>query len=409
MKYPVKKWLPLAVVAAVVIMGGYLAWKAGRSKGLGEGFVGGNGRIEATEIDISAKLAGRIEEIFAQEGEFVEKGQLLAIMQTDTLEAQLNEAKAQLMQRRSDEVKARAQVALRESDKLAAEAVVAQRLAELDAKERRLARSSVLSKTGAMAIQSFDDDETAVHGARAAVKSAQAQVTVAEAAIEAARAEADGAKSNIVAAEATVARIEADINDSRLTAPRGGRIQYRIAQPGEVLAAGGKVLNLVDLTDVYMTFFLPETVAGRVALGSEARIVLDAAPEYPIPASISYVASTAQFTPKTVETESERQKLMFRVKAQIDPKLLEQYITQVKTGLPGVAWVRIDPKAQWPDSMAVRRPGASLNRGDGAGAAGGDGSSSDGANNGTNNGTNNGAGGGPDTGGGEKTGEAGVQ
>jgi HlyD family secretion protein len=113
------------------------------------------------------------------------------------------------------------------------------------------------------------------------------------------------------------------------------------------------VLNLVDLSDVYMTFFLPETLAGRVALGSEARIVLDAAPRYVIPAKISFVSSTAQFTPKTVETASEREKLMFRVRAQIDRELLLKHLEQVKTGLPGVAWVRIDPQAEWPARLAV--------------------------------------------------------
>ena len=123
-----------------------------------------------------------------------------------------------------------------------------------------------------------------------------------------------------------------------------------------MLGAGGKVLNLVDLTDVYMTFFLPETVAGRVALGSEARIVIDAAPQFVIPAKISFVASTAQFTPKTVETESERQKLMFRVKAQIDRELLVRHLQQVKTGLPGVAWVKVDPQAAWPARLAVNVP-----------------------------------------------------
>jgi HlyD family secretion protein len=125
-------------------------------------------------------------------------------------------------------------------------------------------------------------------------------------------------------------------------------VQYLVAQPGEVLAAGGKVLNLVDLTDVYMSFFLPETVVGKVALGSEVRIVLDAAPQFVIPARVSFVSSTAQFTPKTVETVSERQKLMFRVKAQIDRELLMKHLQQVKTGLPGVAWVKIDPQAAWP-------------------------------------------------------------
>jgi HlyD family secretion protein len=119
------------------------------------------------------------------------------------------------------------------------------------------------------------------------------------------------------------------------------------------LAAGGKVLNLVDLADVYMTFFLPETVAGRVALGADVRLVLDAAPGYVIPAKVSYVSSVAQFTPKTVETASERQKLMFRVKAQIDPDLLRRHLEQVKTGLPGVAWLKIDDQASWPQALTV--------------------------------------------------------
>jgi len=114
------------------------------------------------------------------------------------------------------------------------------------------------------------------------------------------------------------------------------------------------VLNLVDLTDVYMSFFLPETVAGRVALGTDVRIVLDAAPQFVIPAKVSFVASTAQFTPKTVETASERQKLMFRVKAQIDRTLLLEHLEQVKTGLPGVAWVKVDPQAAWPPELAEK-------------------------------------------------------
>jgi HlyD family secretion protein len=172
----------------------------------------------------------------------------------------------------------------------------------------------------------------------------------------AAEAEVIGAESRVAATEATIARVQADIRDSQLTSPRDGRVQYRIAQPGEVLGAGGKVLNLVDLGDVYLTFFLPETVVGKIALGSEVRLVLDAAPQYVIPARVSYVASTAQFTPKTVETASERQKLMFRVKAQLDRDLLLKHIKLVKTGLPGVAWLRLDPKVDWPADLRIKVP-----------------------------------------------------
>ncbi|MGH8818554.1 MAG: HlyD family secretion protein, partial [Achromobacter pestifer] len=182
------------------------------------------------------------------------------------------------------------------------------------------------------------------------------QVTAAAAAIDAARAAQVGAQSAITAALATIARIEADIADSELRAPRDGRVQYRVAQPGEVLGAGGKVLNMVDLSDVYMTFFLPEQAAGQVALGQDVRIILDAAPQYVIPAKVSFVASTAQFTPKTVETASERQKLMFRVKAQISPDLLQKHLRQVKTGLPGVAWLKLDANASWPANLEVKVP-----------------------------------------------------
>lgn len=111
---------------------------------------------------------------------------------------------------------------------------------------------------------------------------------------------------------------------------------------------------MVDLSDVYMTFFLPTAVVGRVALGTEVRLVLDAAPQYVIPARVSFVADVAQFTPKTVETASERQKLMFRVRAQIPPDLLRKYITQVKTGLPGVAYIRLNPKVEWPAHLQVK-------------------------------------------------------
>lgn len=346
--------LPLLLLAAVAAVA--LAWSALKPSGPGAGFVSGNGRIEATEVDVATKLAGRVQDIKVNEGDFVRAGQVLAQMQVDTLEAQRDEAQARQREAVNALASAQAQVTMRRSDKNVAEAVVAQRSSDLDAAQRRLSRSETLSGEGAASFQELDDDRARVRGALAALAAAQAQVIASQAAIEAARAQAVGAASTVEAARATVSRIEADIHDSQLTAPRDGRVQYRIVQPGEVLPGGGKVLNLVDLGDVYMTFFLPETVVGRLALGSEVHIVLDAAPQYVIPARVSYVASTAQFTPKTVETASERQKLMFRVKAQIDRQMLQKYLTMVKTGLPGVVWVKLDPQVPWPPSLAVAVP-----------------------------------------------------
>ncbi|MBK1674954.1 hemolysin D [Ectothiorhodospira shaposhnikovii] len=355
MRVPIRP-LSIAAIALLIAAGAYLAWQHFQGSATHPGLASGNGRIEATEIDVATKLPGRVAEIFVDEGDFVTTGQVLAQMDTRSLEAQLAEARAQHQQALTTVLSARAQVALRRSDLAAAQALVVQRESELDAAQRRLVRSESLSQRGAISEQILDDDRARTQSTRAAVDAAKAQAEAVRAAIAAAEAQVTGAESGVTAAAATITRIEADILDSRLTAPRDARVQFRVAQPGEVLGAGGRVLNLVDLSDVYMTFFLPTEQAGRVALGSEARIILDAAPQYVIPAHISFVASTAQFTPKTVETASERQKLMFRVRAQIDRELLQQHLTQVKTGLPGVVWVKLDPQTPWPDALAARVP-----------------------------------------------------
>ena len=351
-----KKWLVPAIAIGVLAVIALLAWQMLRPKGHGEGFVSSNGRIEATEIDVSTKFSGRVQDILVADGDFVTAGQTLAHMQVQTLEAQRDEAQARHQQSVTAVASAEAQVAVRESDRQATLAVVAQRESELDAARRRLTRSETLSREGASSEQELDDDRARARSVQAAVVAAKAQVLAAQAAIAAARAQVAGARSTVDAAQASIARIKVDIDDSALTAPRDGRVQYRIAQPGEVLAAGGKVLNLVDLGDVYMTFFVPEISAGKLALGSEVHIVLDTAPQFVIPAKISFVASTAQFTPKTVETASERQKLMFRVKAQIDRDLLQKHLKQIKTGLPGMVWLKLEAPAPWPEKLSVKLP-----------------------------------------------------
>lgn len=352
-----KKWSRLLIILAVIALAGgagFYVWQKLHPKNVG--FAMGNGRIEATDIDIAAKLAGRIEKISVGEGDFVQAGQVLAQMQTDTLEAQLNEARAQRDMAAHDVNAAEAQVLAKESQKAAAIATVGVKDANWDAAKRRLVRTEQLSREKVETPQQLDDDRASEHAADAAVKAAQADVAAAQAAIEAARAELVKAKSAVTSAEATIARIEADIRDSALKAPRDGRIQYKIAQEREVLPAGGKVLNMVDLADVYMTFFLPEKEAGHVNMGAESRIILDAAPDLVIPAKVTFVADVAQFTPKTVETKEERQKLMFRIKATIPADLLRKHLTKVKTGLPGVAYVKVDPNAQWPANLAVKLP-----------------------------------------------------
>jgi HlyD family secretion protein len=343
-------WLMVGILA-VLAAGAYYAWQQSRNGTLPEGLASGNGRIEAVEINASAKSPGRIKEILVDEGDFVKTGDVLARMDTTQLEAQHRQAEAQLQRAGIGVDTANTLIVQREAERTAAAAVVAQREAELDAAERTLKRSEQLAATNTISQQVLDNDRAAERSSAAAVAAAEAQLAASAAAINAARAQVVDAQAAVDSAQAAIESIVAEIDDATLRSPRDGRVQYRVAEPGEVLGSGGRVLNLVDLGDVYMTFFLPTAQAGRVAIGAEVRLVLDAAPQYVIPAKATFVADVAQFTPKTVETEEERQKLMFRIKAQISPELLRKYIQQVKTGLPGVAYVRIDPGAEWPAAL----------------------------------------------------------
>lgn len=354
MSISIKKTVVAFTAIAVIAAIGWVGWDWLNQRGAPEGLLVSNGRIEATEVDVSAKFGGRVVQILVDEGDQVQAGQVLAHMQVDSLQAQLREALAQLQQAEHTVQASQVQVSMRRGDQLAAEAVVVQRQTELDAAQRRLVRTEALINDGATTGQELDDDRASVANARAALDAARAQASAAESAIEAAESEVTGAVSAVAAAQATVERVQSELDDSALKAPRDGRVQYRLAQPGEVVGDGGKVLNLIDLSDVYMSFFLPTEAAGQVALGSEVRIVLDTAPDWPIPAQITFVSRQAQFTPKSVETANERQKLMFRVKARIDASLLYQYQDYVKSGLPGVAWIKTDPQVAWPETLRLR-------------------------------------------------------
>ena len=132
-----------------------------------------------------------------------------------------------------------------------------------------------------------------------------------------------------------------------LKCPINGPVLIRLAEPGEVLPVGGKVLTIVNVQDIYMNVFLSERLAGMVPLGTDAKVVLDAIPDRPFAARVAYVSEKAQFTPKEVEAAEERQKLVFRVTVSLseydDPRL--------KPGMPGVVYIRMDPAVDWPERL----------------------------------------------------------
>lgn len=348
-------WVYVLLIAFIVAGASVWWWYEYRHQ-VDERFASSNGRLEATEVDVATKMAGRIEQIFAHEGDLVQTNEVVAKMDAKALLAQLAQAEAEKAKAQSAHEAAKAQVAQRKADLAMANATLLQRETELSLAEKTWQRSQTLIAERAISAQQLDNDFAQYQNAQAMVQVSQAQIHAVEAGVQAAQAQVAQAESSIQAAQAVIDNINNELEDMTLRAPRRARVQYRIAQPGEVLPSGGKVLSLVDLSDVYMTVFLSEKEAGQVALGSEARIILDALPQYVIPATVSYVSSVAQFTPKNVETFNERQKLMFRAKVRIAPELLNQYLDYVKTGVPGVAYIQLDPQAEWPAELEVNLP-----------------------------------------------------
>ena len=307
-----------SLIALLLAAGGFGYWKSLSSR-LPEGLSAGNGRLEATEVQIASKTPGRLAEVLVDEGDKVTKGQLLARMDTRTLEAQRNQAEAEVLRARENLNAAQANVQLRQSELLLA--------------QHELGRSQSLFKHGFVSAQAIDQLQSRMGTGNAAVTAARAQVSAVSAAIG--------------AAQAQVAQLTSEIDDSSLRAPIDGVIQLRMAEPGEVLGAGGRVLLLIDPNDQYMNLYLSASVAGRLAVGDEARVLLDALPEKPLPAKISFVAGKSQFTPKEVETRDERQKLVFRVKLRLTQP---SAVPQAKPGMPGAGYVRTAPIA-WPANL----------------------------------------------------------
>lgn len=293
-----------------------------------DGIVKTNGRLEATQVDVAAKYGGRLVALAVDEGDEVTAGQVVGNISSPETEAQLRAAQAQVL---------KAKEALVEAD-----AQIAQRTSEMATARTDYERGRTLLQKGDIAQQMLDQRRNRFDSAEAAYVAANAQ--------------RDQAESSIKAAEAEVDRLQSILVDLVLVAPRSGRVQYRLARAGEVVSAGQRIITILDLKDVYMTVYLPADVAGNLTVGDEARTILDPIPQYVLPSKISFIATEAQFTPKSVETAEERQKLMFRVKLQADPKVLDKYHTYVKTGVRGLAFVRTDPKIPWPDEIAVRLP-----------------------------------------------------
>ena len=322
-----------AVLGGVAVLllaaGGYAAWRHFcREPALPPYIAATNGRIEAEQFDIASKMAGRVVEVAVEEGQMVEAGAVVARLDDSTLQAQLRAAEAQVAE-------ARQAIAAAEAERLRAAST--RQLAQTE-----LARTQELARRGFAPTEQLDQRRSTLEVAEATVATAEAGRRRAEA--------------TLAAAQANAAQVRTLLDDTILSAPRAGRVLYRLVRSGEVVAAGGRIATLIDPTDVSMIVFLPAPQAGRLAYGAEARMVLDPIPQYVLPANVSFVAPEAQFTPRQVETAQERANLMFRVKLRLPESLLQAHVEQVKTGVRGLGYVRLDTTQPWPERLQVRLP-----------------------------------------------------
>lgn len=323
-----KKWVAIVFVVVAIGAGGIFYWQQQLAARLPDGIVSSNGRIEADRINIATKLAGRVEEVNVDEGDMVDAGQVVARMDTAELKAQIRQAEAEI--RRTERAKQEAAASIMRAK------------SQLKFAEAELERVQKLQRKGYATTEKLDQRHNELQASDASYRAAVAR--------------SEQSSEAITSAREGLEQLKTMFDDTRLKAPHRGRIQYRLAEPGEVLGAGGSVLTLLDISDVYMTIFLSASDAGKLIIGSDARIILDPIPEYVIPSKISFVAAEAQFTPKEVETSEERAKLMFRVKLRINQSLLEKHEDRVKTGVRGVAYVRLAGAEPWPDELQIKVP-----------------------------------------------------
>ena len=318
-----RKWIIIsgAAVAIVAFIGVRTILK--RRGALPEGIVAGNGRIEGKLVDISAKEPLRVKQVLVEEGAMVKPGQVVARLDTVTLDAQLAEAQAAVDAAQERLAFSKASIVKQESEI---------KLAEVEA-----TRAERLVAQGAGSQRDLDVRRSRVETTKASLAQAKAMLQT--------------SAQNIEVAKANVRTIQTRIEDATLKSPVTGRVLYRLAESGEVLPPGGKALTLVNLEDIYMEIFVPSKEAAALKVGAEGRITVDYDKQHAVAGYVSFVSPEAQFTPKQVETRSEREKLMFRVKIQLPKDTAAQYVDRIKTGVRGVGYVKTKDDAVWPKRL----------------------------------------------------------
>ena len=359
-----------------------------------------NGRIEGEQYDVSTKYPGRVKELFVKEGDWVKKGESLALLESEEEEALLKGLKAQhrgalkevealkkevssyreklkALQEKLSELKRSVELekesSLKELERARAlverakeelnRAKAAYDKAEKDLKrfkalyERRVISKDRLEQVELKfkeALSRLREAEATVRAYRAGVKEALLKVKLSEnrkreveslkreigALKETIRAKEKGievAKERAESIKAQVERVEATLNNYVIRSPVEGVVSYKLVEPGEVVGAGARLFTLYNLKELYFEGFVPEKEIGLLHLGQKAIIKVDSYPKRSFRGAVSFISTYAEFTPKEVQTKEERVKEVFKVKV----RLLENPNFVLKPGMPADCYVEI--------------------------------------------------------------------
>jgi HlyD family secretion protein len=388
----------IAIVALLLALGlaALAVWRLAPSR-LPSGVIAVSGRIEGDDSAVAAKTMGRIREITVREGDHVEAGQVIAVLDDEQIRARerqaeaavkQSEARVQLSQRqiavlneqlRQNELaveqasvdargrvsEAEARLAAAESQLAQAQATYAQAKWDSDASTRLFERGLIAEQEARRAQNNEGAQAAVVAAARRQVEAARGSLTAAKAnlvnpAIRSAQAAA--VQGQILQAEADIAASKADAErsrfqleeaqanrkDLRVIAPFTGTVATRTAEPGEVVMAGTPIITLVNLREVYLRAFVPEGEIGKVRVGQAARVYLDSAPAKPIDAFVSRVDPEASFTPENTYFREDRVKQVVGVKLQ-----LRGAVGFAKPGMPADGEILVEG-SQWPARPARR-------------------------------------------------------
>lgn len=316
--------LPVSLIAGLTAGVVYLKQQEQGSAVEIEGIAACNGRLEIKRVDVASLYAGRVDTVAVDRGQQVHKGDVLAVLSSSVTEAQVKSVTAQ--KKKALETISKIDLRLRQADEEI-------RLAAIELNDaQNLRRDSLISQT------ELERRMTAL-----STRKESKEVLLKE------KQEALYETGRI---DALLEEAKSRNDDMTVRAPFDGVVEYRLAEPGNVVGAGGRVVSMLDPTDVTLDVFLPTSKAARVKVGDEARIAIDGI-DTVIPAKVDYVADDAQFTPKYVETREERAKLLFKVTLRIPEEITRTNYRMLKGGMPSVGYVNY-AGAPWPDYLSVK-------------------------------------------------------